>query len=233
MIKRLLGLSLIICVTMCFFGCDGETTEPVTTTGESDIVSNDKIGSDGEEITSSQQDKEFVAEPTTKRDTDNSLVSTEDWYEKFEDYTIKKMYLTMRVSAGINVRKGPSENYDRADGAKKDQIVNVIGQCVETGWYMVKINGVVGFASNQFLTVSEDSNKVVLGDECPYKMYTRTEYNGQMGWFYRTELGWQPLEYNNILDNLTQLGYTIENYPIYIGTWRDVGDVMWIGYSKK
>lgn len=240
MIKKLLCMSLIMCEVIWFTGCEDNTTDPVTAT----VTSQSSDGSIKGEETTEEPDTETTgeqnteptsdsaSEPTSEIDIDSYPVSTEDVYEQFESYTIKKVYLIMRADAGVNVRKGPSETYGRVNGIAKGQVVNVIGQCVETGWYMISLNGVKGFVSNQFLVMDEESNNLVLGDVCPYEMYVKTEHDGQLGWFFRADLGWQPLEYRNIVEAMTEEGYTVECIPVYIGTWRDVGDVMWFGYSK-
>lgn len=156
-----------------------------------------------------------------------------DIYEEYEGYSIKKMYTKMSSSVGVNIRKGPAENFPRLDGIEKDEVINVIGQCKETGWYMVLSSSGVGFVSNVYLREKTDDNNLVLGDECPHYLYVKTEYKGEIGWFYRADIGWQCQDYDKVIDEIVGAGYGVEHFPMYVGTWRDVGDVMWIGYTKE
>lgn len=261
MIKKILFISLIMCEVMVCAGCSGEEAEPAgssvveetgSTTADdgnttSDIESMDEESSDiknsdnetskegasdNTQTAPEETPSDTLTEPSTENNADEPSVSDEAVYEYFESYKIKKMYVKMCATDTINIRKGPDESYDRIDGLVMDEVANVIGQCVETGWYMVEHEGITGFVSDEYVADCEDTYNLVLGDECPYEMYEKTEYNGQQGWFYSLELGWQPQGYKAMVEEIAKAGYTVENFPVYVGTWRDAGDVMWIGYSK-
>ena len=160
-------------------------------------------------------------------------VEQKEVYEEYEGYTIIKMYAKMSSEVGINIRKGPGEAYERVAGLTKDEAITVIGQCKETGWYMVLCSEGIGFVSNEYLSEKAENDKLVLGDECPRYLYEKTEYQGQVGWFYRSDIGWQCENYEQVMEEIVSEGYVVEHFPVYVGTWRDVGDVMWIGYSKE
>lgn len=156
-----------------------------------------------------------------------------DIYEQYEGYSIKKMYASMSSDVGMNIRKGPTENHQRVDGLEANKVINVIGQCKETGWYMILYSGGVGFVSDDYLNDTVDNGTLVLGEECPYSLYVKTEYKGEVGWFYRPEVGWQCQDYDRVMDEIVAAGYGVEHFPVYVGNWRDVGNVMWIGYTKE
>lgn len=66
-------------------------------------------------------------------------------------YTFQSLEKEMYAKAGVNVRNLPS-----TDGKKINLIplwgkVKVTGQCVETGWYRVDIDGTTGYVSNNYL----------------------------------------------------------------------------------
>ena len=229
MIKKLLYTGLIILEIMLFTGCDASSVPSVAT----DDVNEQSTENNESTI---YEENNYTEESTTENSlgngTDIPEISTENIIEKTDKYNIKKIYKKMSTKADVNVRKGPSEDYERFERLDEGTSVNVVGQCVETGWYMIELGGKKGFVSNKFLTDSSDT-KLVLGDECPYSLYLLTNYEGQLGWFYIKDMGWQPLTYNEYLKDMADKGYTIETFPVYIGNWRDVGDVMWLGYSKK
>lgn len=218
MIKRLLTIGICIGGLMVCGGCDKEISSESENT--SSTTSIDNTGNTDVVAKPNQAEKIFSVEQR-------------DIYEEYEGYTIKKMYARMSADVGINIRKGPDETFDRIDGLNSDEVINVIGQCKDTGWYMILYSGGVGFVSDEYLVNKEDNEALVLGEECPYCLYVKTQYNGQVGWFYRSEIGWQCKDYENVIQQIVDEGYNIEHFPAYVGSWRDVGDVMWIGYSKE
>lgn len=157
-------------------------------------------------------------------------------YEDFMGYKIEKIDADMRVEEGINVRSGPDTSFERLGGLMAGQIISVTGKCLETGWYRIAYENQTGFVIGDYL-VSEASEEVtgglILGDECPYVMLVKTTYKGQEGWFYRSAGEPKPENHEEIVKEIMDTdGYTVVHEPIYVGGWRDVGDVMWIGYSK-
>lgn len=224
MIKKLLVTSLIVCEVMMLWGCGNGTTDSVSATVHT------------QPSTTNTEDEETTGEPTAEPESDanieSSSAATEDYFEQFEKYKIKKMYEIMKANTKVNVRKGPASTYGKVNVIEEGQVVNVIGQCSETGWYMIDLDGKSCFVSDDYLVKNDVNDNLVLGDECPYKVYVKQEYEGQVGWFYRKDSGWQPSEYEKILGSINSEGYTKEHFPVYVGTWRDTGDVMWIGYSK-
>lgn len=218
MIKKI--LVTVICISGLFVsgGCDQATSGGNKETSVS-------------VLTETTPNTDVVAKPNHAEKI--MYVEQRDIYEEYEGYKIKKMYSKMSSAVGINIRKGPGETFERLDGLNRNEVVNAIGQCTDTGWYMVLYSGGVGFASNQYLTSVQEEEKLVLGDECPYYLYVKTSYNGQVGWFYRTDIGWQCKDYENVVNEIVGAGYGVEHFPVYVGTWRDVGDIMWIGYTKE
>ena len=228
MIKKVIINGLIMCSLFFFWGC--------SVGNDTDLSSADEVQTGNNDINEQYTDNEDLFkedEQSTEEVEDNVVVSNDGVYEKIGDYKIKKIYAVMVTKVAVNARKGPSEEYGKIKVLEKGQILNVLGQCEETGWYMIKIDNVKAFVSNQFLILKEEGNKLVLGDECPYKMYQIVEKDGQCGWYYRNDQSWQPANYEKILKSIKSDGYSEENFPEYVGTWRDVGDVMWLGYSKK
>lgn len=218
MIKRLLIIGICIGSLVICNGCDKGTSSEGEKTSSTTSLEN-------------TENTDVVAKPNHGE----RLFSVEqkDIYEEYEGYTIKKMYARMSSEVGVNIRKGPDESSARLDGLNSDEVINVIGQCKDTGWYMILYSGGVGFVSDEYLINKEDNEELVLGEECPYYLYVKTEYNGQAGWFYRADIGWQCKDYEQVLQQIIDEGYSIEHFPVYVGSWRDVGDVMWLGYSKE
>lgn len=64
---------------------------------------------------------------------------------------------TINTSA-LNIRTGPSTDYNRIDKAYKGNVVEILEK--SNGWYRVKLsNGTIGWGSGQYITVSGQQNK--------------------------------------------------------------------------
>lgn len=216
--KEKIIISLMMCVIFFVWGC-GEDSESTL----KDNVTSQMISTENTEESSYQIQ---ISDDSTEVSTD-----VEQEYEPFEQYNIIKMNTIMNATTLINVRKGPNEGYDKFASIDQEQEVVVIGQCQETGWYMVEIDGVTGFVSNEYM-VAKELTKIILGDECPYVMLVRTNYMKQEGWFFCLDGEHTPENYEKIVSDMKSDGFTYRNEPVYVGTWRDVGDVMWLGYSE-
>ena len=69
-------------------------------------------------------------------------------------YTINEMSGTMYAKSSVNVRNQPSTDGEKVGRLAYGQKVTVTGQCEETGWYQVNLNGETAFVSNSYI-VSE------------------------------------------------------------------------------
>lgn len=224
--REKLVIGLVMSTALFTWGCgDNEKNAQEGKTTEVEMAST--------EIQTSGNVSELSTEDTTADNSvgENTSTVSEQEYETFEQYSIKLMYVKMSATTRINIRKGPKEDYDKIASLDMNQEIVVTGQCQETGWYRVELDGVTGFVSNEYMSAVEE-NKIILGDECPYAILVKTTYRGQEGWFFRTDGKHEPEYYEDILAEIKNDGYITENQPVYVGTWRDVGDVMWIGYSK-
>ena len=85
-----------------------------------------------EEITTTKE------EATTQEETTTAVVITD----------IEK---TMYSTTSLNVRSGPSADYDKIGSLKKGQQVKVTGKAEQTGWYRIEYSGKTGFVSGKYL----------------------------------------------------------------------------------
>ncbi len=70
-------------------------------------------------------------------------------------YTINEAVTgTMYAKSAVNVRNQPSTDGEKVGRLAYGQKVTVTGQCEETGWYQVNLNGETAFVSNSYI-VSE------------------------------------------------------------------------------
>lgn len=57
--------------------------------------------------------------------------------DKTPQFTYEKFYKTMYATDAVNLRQGPSTDFDKVGNLTKGQQVTVVGRCNETGWYML------------------------------------------------------------------------------------------------
>lgn len=86
--------------------------------------------------------------------------STEDVAR--EDVTVTAMSMMKYAKSEVNVRKGPSVDYEKVGTLTRNQEVKVTGQA-STGWYRIEWNGEVAFVSNHYLV----DDRVVLAQTKP------------------------------------------------------------------
>lgn len=64
---------------------------------------------------------------------------------------IRPITATMYVQSPVNVRSGPSVDFDKLGSLSTNQEVKVTGRCSETGWYEIDFNGITGYVSDEYL----------------------------------------------------------------------------------
>ncbi len=77
------------------------------------------------------------------------------------DYDASKLVLldkaqTMYVKSSVNVRKGPSTQYDLLGNVQGGAEVKVLGQYGTKGWYYIEYGEEKGFVSNHYLVASKE-----------------------------------------------------------------------------
>ena len=61
----------------------------------------------------------------------------------------------MYATGDVNVRKGPSTDYEKIGGLTLNQEVKVTGQSKSTGWYRIEFNGTEAFVSSSLLSTTK------------------------------------------------------------------------------
>lgn len=99
---------------------------------------------------------------------------------------IRPITATMYVQSPVNVRSGPSVEFDKLGSLSTNQEVKVTGQCSETGWYEIDFNGITGYVSDEYLSLEkaaepqpEQQAQQPAGD--PNSPYISDRYGYQVG----------------------------------------------------
>ncbi len=122
------------------------TAEPETGTEAPSDGNADESGSvtqTGQSGSADQTDEANQAETTTGEETADS------------PYTINEMSSTMYAKSAVNVRNQPSTDGEKVGRLTQGQEVTVTGQCKETGWYQIELNGETAFVSNGYIVAEK------------------------------------------------------------------------------
>ena len=116
-----------------------ETTEEVTTTITETTTE--------EDITTIQEttEQETTVEETT------TIPETTTVEETTTALTVTELDKTMYVKSSVNVRSGPSTDFDKIGSLAKGKSVKVTGQSDQTGWYRIDYDGQTGYVSDSYL----------------------------------------------------------------------------------
>ncbi len=113
-----------------------------------------------------QETTEEITEETTEEPGD---VIAEEPTEETPDvteeptYTVEEYQAVLYAKSGVNVRTGPSTDYEKVGGLNKGDRVFVTG-IADSGWYRIDYNGTEGFVSNNYL-LDEASYQAMLAKE--------------------------------------------------------------------
>ena len=179
--KKKLAVLLILMLCLGLVGCGGdegddaqevsavsdtEQTADVEETGET--VSADDTESDEKEpdtVVNSEADSdaETATDSAAQTDADNSEADDEPEEPALPEYEVTELDepVVMYASDSLNVRQGPSTDYEIVGFLKSGRDVTVIGQA-DTGWYQILYNEEKVFVSNKYLQSEKPVEEPVL-----------------------------------------------------------------------
>ena len=101
---------------------------------------NEETTTEAKKITSSEN-----KETTTEEETTKPAETTKP------KYTVTKLDKTMYAKSTVNVRKGPSTDFEKVISLSTGKQVKVVGQSEQTGWYLIQFDGKEGYVSDSYL----------------------------------------------------------------------------------
>ncbi|MBO5145873.1 MAG: SH3 domain-containing protein [Lachnospiraceae bacterium] len=116
-------------------------------------------------------------------------------------YTFHDMSAAKYAKSTVTVRNLPDTDGEKVGSLSMNQEVAVTGQCNETGWYRIELDGNTAYVSDSYLvdnqieTQTESSTGTTASDtsatvsssnsgECPYALYTVIDEGGDNVYFY-------------------------------------------------
>lgn len=161
--KKILVVLTIILVMILSTGCQAEPNKPDATLPDIGVPIPEATLPDigvpeprESEMAAETTEVETTEEPTTTVEptTEEETTTIEETIEKtkpeftFKDYEGFVMY----VKASVNIRTLPSTKGEIVTTRSLNEEVWVTGQCVETGWYRIMIEGQTYYVSNNYVS---------------------------------------------------------------------------------
>lgn len=153
-----LAVALVMALTV-FTGCGNSSNEEVTVAStDAEVTEAVAEATTTEEVTTTTEvTTEAVTtttEATTAVTTEATTVTVATTEETTSAYTVEEMSAVMYAKSSVNVRSGPSTDYDRIGHLDEGEEVTVTG-LASTGWYRISFEGGEGYVSNNYLVTEK------------------------------------------------------------------------------
>lgn len=107
-------------------------------------------------VRNSEEIAETASTPETSTEENSEAVSESDSEAVVEpEFTVTEVTATKYATQSVNVRSGPSTDYDKIGSLSTNQEITVNGVCDQTGWFRFDLNGTVAFVSNRYVSDSK------------------------------------------------------------------------------
>ena len=153
--KKIRVISLLLVAAIAAASLSGCTQSAGTNTEEVEIEVTDDAETEEEaqeeepESEAEESDEEEVQEteePQQEADTEES-----EEEEPQQEFAVEeKEAVVMYAKRGVNVRKGPSQDYEKIGSLSAGQEITVTG-VADTGWYQITYQDQTGYCSNNYL----------------------------------------------------------------------------------
>ncbi len=132
------------------------TSEDELQSGEQEAVSEVSETDEGEEESTEALSEEVSEEASEE-------ISEEESIEDEPDYTVEPRDEVLYVKKAVNVRKGPSTDYEKIGALSKGTEVQITG-IADTGWYQIQYNNETAYVSASYL-LDETSYQAMIAEE--------------------------------------------------------------------
>ena len=130
------------------------------------------IGNDLQEKTSKETQAEYVISGLQEKTSEQESKQKQTW-------TITEFKKTMYPTVAINIRKGPSTDFEKIGVFSKNQEVIVTGKVEETGWYRICFKNQDAFVSNKYLGETKVEEKQETDTGTKQKAEQKQEINSE------------------------------------------------------
>ena len=144
-------------------------------------------------VRNSEEIAETASTPETSTEENSEAVSESDSEAVVEpEFTVTEVTATKYATQSVNVRSGPSTDYDKIGSLSTNQEITVNGVCDQTGWFRFDLNGTVAFVSNRY--VSDSKVEKPAASETPSNGGNSTANSGSTASKTCPYALWQPID---------------------------------------
>ncbi len=185
--KRVKCIILIAILTLAMAACNTSavtTSEDISSGSENTEVVSSEEGSEELQESSVEAEKEAsgqASEEDMKEEQDSSKeevsdsenaseetseteeVSEEEEKSEEPEFTVEEYNAVLFVKKAVNVRKGPSTDYEKIGGLNKGEQIQITG-IADTGWYQIQYNGMTAYVASSYL-MDEASYQAMIAEE--------------------------------------------------------------------
>ena len=196
------------------------------------------------------ENSEAVSTPETSTEENSEAVSEPDSEAVVEpEFTVTEVTATKYATQSVNVRSGPSTDYDKIGGLTTNQEVQVTGQA-NTGWWRIQYNGGEAYVSDKYLADekvekpaasetpsngggSTANSGSAASNSCPYTLWQPVDEGSKIWWYVtqpdpnwetsghkETQAWMQQTILDRFGDEKWQPGYTVYAEQV---TWQYMG----------
>lgn len=222
--KRIYSILMVVVMTIALVACgtaqsspDSEAVETVKEVAESADTENSEAVSETEQATEAPVDEaaseaesaEIASEPESSETASTPETSTEENSEAVSEpdseavvepeFTVTEVTATKYATQSVNVRSGPSTDYDKIGGLTTNQEVQVTGQA-NTGWWRIQYNGGEAYVSDKYLADekvekpaasetpsngggSTANSGSAASNSCPYTLWQPVDEGSKIWWY--------------------------------------------------
>ena len=172
-IKKKAVVPVLLCLLLCACGQPAQPVAAVTETTESQVeeteavsetesVVEETVAESTTEEATEVTESETVTEESTSEETETVEETTESATEEATEETEKAPIVVTRLeepktlyaTMALNIRRGPSTDYEKAGSLAMAEAVTVLGQA-DTGWYFFMRDGQAVYASGKYLSETQ------------------------------------------------------------------------------
>ena len=185
--KRVKCIILIAILTLTMAACNTSavtTSENVSSGSENaEVVSLEEDSGNSQEnsveeekeVSEQASDEEIKEEQDSSKedasDSENNSeeaseaeeVSEEEEISEEPEFTVEEHNAVLFVKKAVNVRKGPSTDYEKIGGLNKGDQIQITG-IADTGWYQIQYNGTTAYVASSYL-MDEASYQAMIAEE--------------------------------------------------------------------
>ncbi len=181
-IGLILSMVMILTMAACADTADeitlGDTSAEVMSETESEDVSeteNDSVSeeeiqeapSETEETDSENVSEEENSQAENASEEENiseaESIPEEESVSEEPEFTVQAHDAILFVKKAVNVRKGPSTDYEKIGGLSKGEQIQITG-IADTGWYQIQYNGTEAYVASSYL-IDETSYQAMIAEE--------------------------------------------------------------------